>query len=154
MPATPTQILTEFSSITAIGHHLCAVHAVLESVVITRSGTILALWQPIPGSTEPQNIRQELKHALPGASKKQVLKDTVLLHTTLARVARSSTVFSSEQNDSEALWSAAGAITREFCGLDMVMDTMWFVEEHDMLALALNGKFKKRPVQLQCVNNN
>lgn len=135
----------------------------LESVVITSSGTVLALWQPLSearleSNTDPAaDLREDLHRALPRASKKQVVTDTVLLHTTLARMATPKSTTSSNGEASqlklprkEELWAAVEAITREFCGTQTRMDALWYVEEEDLLALALNGRIKKRTIPFQC----
>ena len=36
------------------------------------------------------------------------------------------------------------------CGLTTSFSEVWFVEELDLLALALNGKYVKHPAPLQC----
>lgn len=149
-----------------MAEHLCPIEAILESVVITRTGTVLALWHPAPGSTEPVDLRKNLRQALPKASKKQIVTDTVLLHTTLARIGTTSDSLLSINNardagkgeehsqeqlpSKESLWAAVGAITRELCGMQTRMDALWYVEEQDLLALALNGRVKKRIIPFQC----
>ena len=161
VPATKKQIDSEILSILDVAERLCPIHATLQSVVITKTGTILALWQPAPTSTEPADLRKKLHNALPLASSKQVVTDTVLLHTTLARVA--TVTPKTEQNEvdkmsknskflpsKEQLWAAVNAITREFCGIQTRMDALWYVEEEDLLALALNGRIKRRTIPLQC----
>lgn len=145
---------SEVSAIINVASDLCAVHAVLDSVVITRSGTVLALWQPSQGSTDPAELRKRLKTALPGASRRQIIKDTALLHTTLARVAVTSSDMGTidaklEAHASpEALWAAARALTEEFCGLKTEMNELWYVEEEELLALALNGQMKRQSIPL------
>ena len=152
--ASTTQVQAEISAITYAASELCAVRAVLDSVVITRRGTVLALWQPAQGSTDPSELRNRLKIALPGASKRQIVTDTALLHTTLARVAVTPSDIGRieeklERNaNPEALWSAATALTQEFCGLQTDMNVLWYVEEQDMLALALNGELKRQIIPL------
>ena len=152
MPATEKQIDLEVLSILEVAEQLCPIDAILQSVVITRSGTVLALWQPAPRSTDPADLRNSLRQALPQASKKQVVTDTVLLHTTLARIATTDTNSLEQQQlpSKEELWSAVGKITSEFCGMQTKMDALWYVEEEDLLALALNGRIKKRTIPFQC----
>lgn len=176
IPASQKQINSEILSILNVAERLCPIHATLESIVITHTGTILALWQPSPGSTEPLDLRNKLQQALPQASKKQVVTDKVLLHTTLARIATTSTTDGDDINNQmerqlekgvevltqspsllpnkEALWAAVESITREFCGTQTRMDALWYVEEEDLLALALNGRVKKYTIPFQCSNTN
>ena len=159
--ATEDAIHEEVLSVMHVAERLCAVTAVLESVVITRSGTVLALWQPTQGSSDPATLRAMLRQALPHASKKQVVTDTVLLHTTVARITSTESSFSDKgsgsgdsaksESQSSSLWAASEAITREFCGTTTIMDALWYVEEQDLLALALQGRMKKKTIPLkQC----
>jgi len=167
IPATEEEIDSEILSILDVAEQLCPLEAILQSVVITRTGTVLALWQPAPGSTEPAELRKNLRKALPKASKKQIISDTVLLHTTLARIATTSNPLLSTRDTTdaekradeqsheqlpskEALWAAVGAITQELCGMQTRMEALWYVEEQDLLALALNGRMKKRIIPFQC----
>ena len=119
---------------------------------------------------EPAELRKNLRQALPKASKKQVINDVFLLHTTLARIATAPDSLlsttgattdaenvedtqSQEQEQlpsKESLWTAVGAITRDVCGMHTKMEALWYVEEQDLLALALNGRAKKRIIPFQC----
>lgn len=64
--------------------HSC-LQVVLERILATPQGTVLACWQ-VAGGTDVSVLRQQLAAALPGASKRQVVQDHSIMHTTLARV--------------------------------------------------------------------
>lgn len=154
IPASAARVRKELLAVIEVAEAACAVRAVLEAVVVTRAGTVVALWQPVPGSTGPEDLRRRLKAALPGASSKQVVTDFQLLHTTLARVAVAAGedgTAAAAAAEPQALWAAAEAITHELCGLEAAIEALWFVEEQDLLALALGGRIRRRTAPLrQC----
>ena len=45
MPATPAQVDAEEAAIRAVGAAACPLHVVLERVVVTPGGAVLACWQ-------------------------------------------------------------------------------------------------------------
>lgn len=149
VPASAEQVEAEYAAIVNAANALCPVIAVLDSVVYTESGTFLALWHIAQGGTisseEPATIRNKLRQALPHASKKQVVLDDVILHTTLARVAISDV----HPSITTILATAAAEITVKLCGLKAQLEVMWYVEEYDVLALALNGRLQVRNVPLR-----
>jgi hypothetical protein len=51
---------------------------------------------------------------------------------------------------SDELLEVAADVTQELCGLTAVFDQLWFVEEQDLLALALRGRYIKHPYSLKC----
>lgn len=74
MPATPADVDAEEAAIRSVGTGACPLHAVLERVVATPSGVVLACWQVAKG-TDVFDLRRQLAAALPGASKRQVVQD-------------------------------------------------------------------------------
>lgn len=154
VPATEEQIEAEYSAIVRAATDLCPVIGVLDSVVFTDSGTLLALWHVAQrdgsdiSSEEPANIRNTLRQVLPRASKSQVVHDDIIFHTTLARLAVTDGS-DSHSNLRSTVATAASAITAQLCGLQARLDVMWYVEEYDVLALALNGRLKVRNVPLK-----
>jgi hypothetical protein len=80
VPATEEQIEEEYDTIVRAATDLCPVIGVLDSVVFTDSGTLLALWHVAHGisSEEPANIRKTLRQVLPRASKSQVVHDDIM----------------------------------------------------------------------------
>lgn len=51
---------------------------------------------------------------------------------------------------SDEFAEVAQALTDELCGLEVTFDELWFVEEQDLLALALKGRYKKHQSLLKC----
>lgn len=48
------------------------------------------------------------------------------------------------------LVQAAAALTAELCGLTATAETLWYVEEQDLLALALQGRMVRHTSPLAC----
>ena len=171
--ASEQQITHEISMLRAATETMCPMRIVLERVVITSGGVVLGCWQ-IVGGTEPLDMRERLKTALPQAPT-QVIKDGAILHTTLARIVKPPesleggglqasgedavlTVQGRRIGPTEGLirdrplqW-AAESLTEELCGMVTVLDKLWYVEEEDMWALALDGTFSKHSLELKCMN--
>jgi hypothetical protein len=55
-----------------------------------------------------------------------------------------------EQQLQQALLEVAGDLTDELCGLVADFEEVWFVEELDLLALGLRGRYVKHAAQLRC----
>ncbi|GAV73018.1 hypothetical protein CFOL_v3_16505 [Cephalotus follicularis] len=125
VPASENEIEAEASSVTAVAEDLCPLKIVLDRVVLTSTGVLLGCWQVIAG-TDPISIRAKLRTALPRAPEKQ-LYDAAILHTSFARIL----------GHPNTLLTAT------------VFD-LWYVEEYDVLALALDGRMKVRRFQLGC----
>lgn len=158
VPAGAGEVAAEAAAIAEVGRRACPLHVVLERVVATAGGTVLACWQVVKG-TDPFDLRQQLAAALPKASRQQIVQDRSILHTTLSRLVTVPRLGSghggeaAEGSGSEGaavLQRAVDEMTRELCGLRAVMDQLWFAEESDKLALALGGHFTHRVVPLQC----
>ncbi|KAL4855922.1 hypothetical protein ACK3TF_003683 [Chlorella vulgaris] len=165
--ANPQEVNLEEYQIQDVGHKTCPLHLVLERIVATPSGTVLACWQIAQG-TDVTDIRKWLREALPRASTKQVVNDRSILHTTLARLvalpnADQATAGQQQQQEGTDMAGAASAaaaavtlqaavdrMTAELCGLSIVIDKLWFVEEYEKLALALRGSFRQREIALEC----
>ncbi len=71
MVATEQEVQQEAERITGVARRSCPLRVVLERVVATPSGTVLACWQ-LAGGTDPAALRRALRAALPGAPEKQV----------------------------------------------------------------------------------
>lgn len=71
MPASQREVLLEAEAITSVAARSCPLHAVLERIVATPSGTVLACWQVARG-TDPAQLRHAMRSALPGAPAQQV----------------------------------------------------------------------------------
>lgn len=125
MPASTAGINEEVLSLIQTASNTCPMQAILERVVITRSGTVVACWQVLPGSIDPSELRRRLKLALPDASRKQVVTDHAILHTTLARIGVPLEGDWSPTESAHALWMATGAMTADLCGLTTTFDLLW-----------------------------
>jgi hypothetical protein len=162
--ASSADVDAEVAAVQSVAGRSCPIHAVLERIAVTGSGTVLACWQ-VAGGAEPAELRARLRAALPRAPAAQVVADADILHTTLARLVpppgrrdaggarRGGALAEGEigRVDAEALRAAAAAMTAELCGTRTLMQSLWFVEEEQVLALALGGRLVKRPVPMRCL---
>lgn len=129
--ASPEDIDIEVLSLISAAQRICPLHIVLERIVITRTGSVLACWQIGPRGSEPFDLRRKLQQALPRASRKQVLTDTTIFHTTLARIAAPLVLSPAggtgrqEVNVALTLWKAAAAMTKELCATHTTIDVLW-----------------------------
>ncbi|KFM24839.1 Translation initiation factor IF-3 [Auxenochlorella protothecoides] len=128
---------------------LCPMRTVLERVVATPGGALVACWQLL-GGAEPARLRTALRAALPEAPTTQTVREQDILHTTLARLVAPPGTAPDGTGPAARLHAAAEAMTRDLCGLQLTLDRLWFVEEHDLLALALGGRYRKRALPLAC----
>ncbi len=143
VPASAAEVEAEARAVGALLNATCPLRVVLERVVITTGGVVMACWQVAAGG-QPAELRAALRAALPRAPARQLLTDSHILHSTLARILRL------PPGGAAALEPVAAALSQALCGLEVVFDTAWFVEEHDALALALRGLYKARAMQLAC----
>lgn len=72
VPALSSAIDAEAGAALRALNPLCPVRAVLERIVATSGGVLMACWQVLPGSTEPRRVRHVLRAALPDAPREQV----------------------------------------------------------------------------------
>ncbi|KAL5544447.1 hypothetical protein UlMin_008231 [Ulmus minor] len=155
VPATEHEIEAEATAVRAVSKDLCPLKIVLDRVVLTSTGVLLGCWQVISG-TDPITIRAKLKTALPHAPEKQ-LYDPAILHTSFARLLgqpKASAMM--EMHDSEQIQffhELVARLNNELRGFEAVISELWYVEEYDVLALALNGRMKVRKFQLGCQRN-
>ncbi|CAI7911151.1 unnamed protein product, partial [Closterium sp. NIES-53] len=84
VPATAKQLADEVRAVKGVSKRLCPMRVSLDRVILTATGVLLACWQVVEG-TDPAELRDELKEALPRAPKQQ-LYNRVMLHTSLARI--------------------------------------------------------------------
>eukprot|EP00879_Flechtneria_rotunda_P021896 GHRR01023091.1.p1 GENE.GHRR01023091.1~~GHRR01023091.1.p1 ORF type:complete len:367 (+),score=82.02 GHRR01023091.1:3052-4152(+) len=161
--AGPSEVLQEVSAVTSAMQEACPITAVLDRVVVSASGAVVACWQVLPGSGEPAILRDRLRAALPRAPPldKQVIQELAILHTTVGRVLAPTKRPMREMQDGQsqvwnlqalasALGEAVSNVSDELCGLVAAFDEAWYVEESDILALALGGTFVKHPGKLKC----
>lgn len=154
IPATEHEIEAEAAAVGAVAKDLCPLSIVLDRVVLTSTGVLLGCWQVVSG-TDPITIRAKLRTALPHAPEKQ-LYDAAILHTSFARLLGRPKASSKEVNDSELtnfFHERVARLNNELQGFKAVVSELWYVEEYDVLALALNGRMKIRRFQLGCSRN-
>lgn len=153
VPATKEEIEAEASSVEAVAAKLCPLNIVLDRVVLTSTGVLLGCWQVVSG-TDPITIRAKLKNALPRAPEKQ-LYDAAILHTSFARLlgpprASSPTEHLKTSDDVQFFHELVDRLNSQIRGYKAVVSELWYVEEYDVLALALNGRMNTRKFRLGC----
>ncbi|ERM94429.1 hypothetical protein AMTR_s00010p00257770 [Amborella trichopoda] len=152
--ATPDEIEAEGNAIKAVAEVICPLKIILDRVVLTSTGVLLGCWQVTSG-TDPVDIRAKLRNALPHAPQKQ-LYNPVMLHTSLARLLGPPQMSSQEKHmHSDQLKLFQDLVERanqKLKGFEATISELWFVEEFDVLALALNGRMKVRKFDLICSN--
>lgn len=143
VPATPAEVDAEVDIVRRIIGSSCAIRAILERVLVTRGGVVMAVWNVLTGA-QPSMIRSQLRAALPTAPT-QLVSDMPILHMTLARIVA--------VDDTHALMSAVDEINQSLCGMQITFDTVWFAEEKHALALAMRGEYKVMKLPFKtCVN--
>ncbi|XP_054807787.1 uncharacterized protein LOC129310007 isoform X2 [Prosopis cineraria] len=152
VPATKEEIDAEASSVQAVARTFCPLNIVLDRVVLTSTGVLLGCWQVISG-TDPIAIRAKLRNVLPHAPEKQ-LYDSAILHTSFARLLGPPKALSTElHTTSDVLQFFHELVKRlntDLHGFKAMVSELWYVEEHDLLALALNGRMSIRNFKLGC----
>ncbi|XP_031269020.1 uncharacterized protein LOC116127498 [Pistacia vera] len=152
VPATEDEIEAEAAAVRAVAEGLCSLKIVLDRVVLTSTGVLLGCWQVISGA-DPVTVRAKLRTALPHAPEKQ-LYDAAILHTSFARLLGHPTASSMEhQNTSDQLkffHELVARLNSEIRGFEAKVSELWYVEEYDLLALALDGRMKVRRFPLGC----
>ncbi|KAF0897665.1 hypothetical protein E2562_000383 [Oryza meyeriana var. granulata] len=150
--ATEDEIEAEVDAVKRVTEVVCPLRIVLDRVVLTSTGVLLGLWQ-VESGTDPADIRSRLREALPHAPQKQ-LYDPVLLHTSLARILgrpKFPQEGSAQSLDRVKFFhDLVAQVNRKIRGFQATVSELWFVEEYDVLALALNGKMKVRKLHFGC----
>ncbi|CAI9112191.1 OLC1v1012603C1 [Oldenlandia corymbosa var. corymbosa] len=148
--ASEVEIEAEANAVKAVAKDVCPLKISLDRVVLTSTGVLLGCWQVISG-LDPAVLRDRLRSALPQAPAIQ-LYDSAIFHTSLARLLGHPTNFPKEQKISELqfLHELVNELNRKLRGFQATISELWYVEEYDLLALALNGRVKARKFQLSC----
>ncbi|XP_074574671.1 uncharacterized protein LOC141831149 isoform X2 [Curcuma longa] len=152
--ATNDQIEAEANSIKSVAKAVCPLKIILDRVVLTSTGVLLGCWQVVSG-TDPTVIREKLRAALPRAPEKQ-LYDSLLLHTSFARILGHPKILFEPEKPSDSLQlyhELVDQLNKKLQGFEATVSELWFVEEHDVLALALDGRMKIRKFPLGCKQN-
>ncbi|KAH9775680.1 transmembrane protein [Citrus sinensis] len=126
VPATEDEIEAEATAVRAVAEDLCPLKIVLDRVILTSTGVLLGCWQVISG-TDPMTIRAKLRTALPNAPEKQL-----------------------EPHQLRFLHELVDSLNNQIRGSEAVVSELWYVEEYDVLALALDGRMKVRKFPLEC----
>ncbi|XP_022738670.1 uncharacterized protein LOC111291287 isoform X2 [Durio zibethinus] len=152
VPATEVEIEVEAAAVRAVAEGLCPLEIVLDRVVLTSTGVLLGCWQVISG-TDPISIRAKLRTALPRAPEKQ-LYDAAILHTSFARLLGHPKASIMDPRDTsnqlKLFHNLVTQLNNKIRGFKATVSELWYVEEYDVLALALNGRMKPRRFQLGC----
>ncbi|KAK6924986.1 hypothetical protein RJ641_009312 [Dillenia turbinata] len=152
VPATEEEIVSEMNAVQAVAEEICSLRIILDRVVLTSTGVLLGCWQVVSG-TDPVTIRGKLRSALPRAPEKQ-LYDVAMLHTSFARLLGPPTNFHMELNQTSDQLHFFHKLVRhlndQIRGMEAVVSELWYVEELDVLALALEGRMKIHKFQLGC----
>ncbi|KAE8707404.1 transcription factor bHLH47-like [Hibiscus syriacus] len=152
VPVPASEVEIEAAAVKAVVEGLCPLEIVLDRVVLTSTGVLLGCWQVISG-TDPADIRAKLRTALPKAPEKQ-LYDAAILHTSFARLlSHPGASIMDTDNTSNQIELFHKLICLCLIFVHMIQATvseLWYVEEYDVLALALNGKMKVRRFQMGC----
>ncbi|KAE8799378.1 hypothetical protein D1007_25318 [Hordeum vulgare] len=146
------EIEAEVDAVKRVTEAVCPLKISLDRVVLTSTGVLLGLWQ-VESGTDPADIRSKLREALPRAPKKQ-LYDSVLLHTSFARILGPPKLPQQEDTSSfghiKFFHGLVAQVNGKIGGFQAKVSELWYVEEYDVLALALNGKMKVRRLHLGC----
>ncbi|XP_022135358.1 uncharacterized protein LOC111007329 isoform X2 [Momordica charantia] len=151
VPATEDEIEAEVAAVKSATEHMCRLKIVLDRVILTSTGVLLGCWQVISG-TDPVTIRAKLRTALPHAPEKQ-LYDAAILHTSFARLLghpKLSEMLHGSSDELQLFHELVARLNKQIRGFEAVVSELWYVEEYDVLALALNGRMKIRKFQLGC----
>ncbi|KAH6758432.1 transmembrane protein [Perilla frutescens var. frutescens] len=150
VPATETEIEAEAHAVEAVSKSICPLRIVLDRIILTPTGVLLGCWQVVSGA-DPVTIRAKLKDALPRAPQKQLYNEA-MLHTSFARLLGPPKKLSEEENKMSDLQIFYDLVKRlnKIAGLKATVSELWYVEEYDLLALALNGKMKIRKFNFGC----
>ncbi|KAL0364696.1 UNVERIFIED_CONTAM: hypothetical protein Sangu_0567200 [Sesamum angustifolium] len=151
VPATETEIEAEANAVKAVAESICPLHIVLDRVVLTSTGVLLGCWQVVSGS-DPVTIRAKLKAALPRAPHKQLYNEA-MLHTSLARLLGPPKKLPEEESkisEQQIFHDLVNRLNNQIRGLKATVSELWYVEEYDLLALAVNGNMKIRKFKLGC----
>lgn len=155
-PASEEEIMVEGRRVADVAKFTCPVEAILDKVVLSKSGVVLLCWQVLRGG-DPYGIREELRKVLkdsPG-QEGQMVKDPIIFHTTAARLLSplnwdslvpSTNMSLVSPNASTPLQLALKQINKELCGMRVTFTEMWLVEEPELLALAVRGRYTKHTV--------
>lgn len=152
VPASKEEIEAEANAVKGVAETLCPMKIVLDRAVLTSTGVLLGCWQ-VESGTDPVTIRLKLRNALPRAPVKQLYAPAIL-HTSLARIVGHFNDSSEESGgvlELQYLHQLVARLNKAISGAKATLSELWYVEEYDVLALALDGKMKIRRFQFGCL---
>ncbi|GBG66674.1 hypothetical protein CBR_g66809 [Chara braunii] len=157
VPATTSEIDEETNAVARVARTSCPVVIALDRVIVTSTGAVIGCWQLLDG-TEPAQLRKRLRSGLPRSPQKQ-MNNQVLIHTSFARLLVAPTspnpvlqgqAEAQESHPTKLLLRMARELSKRLCRLRANLSELWYVEELDMLALALRGNMRQRKFPLSC----
>ncbi|XP_057791995.1 uncharacterized protein LOC131008904 [Salvia miltiorrhiza] len=150
VPASELQIEAEARAVKDVSKSICPMNIFLDRVVLTSTGVLLGCWQVVSGA-DPVTIRAKLKSALPHAPQKQLYNEA-MLHTSFCKTPWPPLSLQEEKkmSDLQIFHELVSRLNRKIAGLKATVSELWYVEEYDLLALALNGKMKIRKFNFGC----
>ncbi|XP_023644182.1 uncharacterized protein LOC17896395 isoform X2 [Capsella rubella] len=153
VPATEDEVDGEAAAVKAVANKLCPLEIILDRVLLTSTGVLLGCWKVNSGD-DPITIRSKLRSVLPHAPKKQ-LYDTAILHTSLARLLGPpiSPTEAGTEDHLQLLHELVTRLNNKIRGFKAIVTELWYVEEFDLLALALGGRMKVRSFPLGCAKS-
>ncbi|XP_048617396.1 uncharacterized protein LOC106404585 isoform X2 [Brassica napus] len=142
VPATEDEVEAEAAAVKAVANKLCPLEIVLDRVLLTSTGVLLGCWKVNSGD-DPITIRSKLRSVLPRAPEKQ-LYDAAILHTSLARLLGPpiSPTEAGSGDHLQVLHELVTKLNNQIRGFKALVSELWYVEEFDLLALALGGRMK------------
>jgi hypothetical protein len=147
VPASSRERSDELDAVRRVAALACPMDVVVERVVVSPSGAVMALWNVEDGA-EPGSLRDSLREALPNAPEKQIVADRVIWHSTVARLLRPPAT--AGDGGAAAALAAQNLLTEKLCGTRARLNKAWFVHERDKLALALGGRFETFEAHFGC----
>uniref|UniRef100_A0A1J3CM78 Transmembrane protein n=1 Tax=Noccaea caerulescens TaxID=107243 RepID=A0A1J3CM78_NOCCA len=150
VPATEDEVEAEAAAVNAIANELCPLEIILDRVLLTSTGVLLGCWKVNSGD-DPVTIRSKLRSVLPRAPEKQ-LYDAAILHTSLARLLGPPISLNEAGSGDhlQLLHELVAKLNNQIQGFKAIVSELWYVEEFDLLALALGGRMKIRSFKLGC----
>ena len=147
VPASEREQADELDAVRRVVSRQCPMDVILERVVVSPSGAVMALWNVNAGA-EPSALREALREALPRAPEKQIVADRVIWHSTVARLLRPPAT--AGDGGAAAALAAQRLLTEKLCGTRARLEKAWLVRERDALALALGGSYETFEARFGC----
>ncbi|XP_050937049.1 uncharacterized protein LOC103493987 isoform X3 [Cucumis melo] len=128
IPASNVEIEAEVAAVKSATEHMCRLKIVLDRVILTSTGVLLGCWQ----------------------------YDAAILHTSFARLLghpKISQTLGRSSDELQLFHELVARLNKQIRGFEAAVSELWYVEEYDVLALALNGRMKVRKFPLGCYSS-